>query len=535
MTTVRYYIITLFFLFYLPLAHSLVTKTIYNPYTQAQDYIRNENLINYNESACTDSQVLKFNDTTNKWFCSDDETAGAGSGDITAVNTNGPYLSGGATIGAVTLVENGTYFNETVSRIRNYTSYDNNLTINSDTNVIRLIGTWFLNTFSTKSELGSVNSSIPTNASINLSIDNRVTQNFIENLGFVISSTIKSWISGNFSSLNSTLYSTGNWSFDKRSYYNVTQSNETVSALILANQLNGSENISVANGRIFINKSFLTSFTETDPLAIKNNSVANLLILNTSNISSIYFGNGTHWFTLADLINDTRGGNTSEEVQDTIFNVIRNGYAINVSYDDTNNLFYITVNISGLNSTFATDIELDSLTLLRTANASLFLQNSSVSGSANVSIDSAGRIYINTSLGSGTSGNNYYPTGINFTTLKYQGNITNGSFIGYQGATSICNNTYANSHLCTEFEVSSYISYYTTIGRNMSQYNGNESWVIAGGSKYPTTQHVNDCNGFKWNQSITYYGTFWHFETNGGGDSRATSCDSRLYITCCLY
>lgn len=111
-----------------------------------------------------------------------------------------------------------------------------------------------------------------------------------------------------------------------------------------------SANISCITGTCFINASFLAS--ETDPSAIKNNSVANLLRLNTSNTSSLFYGNGTVWYTLADFINDTRGGNTTEEIQDSIGNVVSNTSYIIMGYNDASNLFYCEANLSNFNAKF---------------------------------------------------------------------------------------------------------------------------------------------------------------------------------------
>jgi len=60
-------------------------------------------------SGVTNGQLLIWNSATLKW-----EPDSAGAGDILAVNTNGPYLSGGATSGAVNLLLNEAYLNQTI-------------------------------------------------------------------------------------------------------------------------------------------------------------------------------------------------------------------------------------------------------------------------------------------------------------------------------------------------------------------------------------------------------------------------------------
>ena len=61
-------------------------------------------------TTCTDTQIVAYNTSSSTWVCADQ---GSGTGDITEVNTNGAFLSGGATTGAANLFWNDTKGNAT--------------------------------------------------------------------------------------------------------------------------------------------------------------------------------------------------------------------------------------------------------------------------------------------------------------------------------------------------------------------------------------------------------------------------------------
>jgi hypothetical protein len=71
--------------------------------------------------SCSNDQVAKWNLTSGQWECSDVSSPGAG--DIDAVNTNGPYLTGGQTSGTVNLLLNETVLNQTINALENDTTY----------------------------------------------------------------------------------------------------------------------------------------------------------------------------------------------------------------------------------------------------------------------------------------------------------------------------------------------------------------------------------------------------------------------------
>ncbi len=65
-----------------------------------------------NSGTASNGEGLIWSTATGKW-----EPSAVSAGDITAVNTDGPYLSGGASSGAVNLLLNETYLNGTITTI----------------------------------------------------------------------------------------------------------------------------------------------------------------------------------------------------------------------------------------------------------------------------------------------------------------------------------------------------------------------------------------------------------------------------------
>lgn len=116
---------------------------------------------------CNDTQVASYNGTSGDWECAD---ASTGTGDITDVNTNGDYLTGGAITGSVNLLLNETKLNNTID-VR-----DSDTTYSAGSN-LSLAGTVFsLDTSSVRSWLDTVYQTINdyfTNAEIVSSFVNR--------------------------------------------------------------------------------------------------------------------------------------------------------------------------------------------------------------------------------------------------------------------------------------------------------------------------------------------------------------------------
>ena len=119
---------------------------------------------------------------------------------------------------------------------------------------------------------------------------------------------------------------------------------------------------------------------------------------------------------------------------------------------------------------------------------------------------------------------------VNLTAATYAGNLTSGGLTGYDAANNICNLDYPGSHMCNEFEVTSYLA---KVGENNFYTQTNDdAWVIAGGPKYvPAVTPVDDCMGFT-NSEPTAVGNYWKYKTvNGGG--KAINCQNDLKLSCC--
>ena len=173
--------------------------------------------VNYNEYNLTNATAVRSNFFCNATNCYNiaDFLTGGGSGDITAVVTDGIYLFPGGTSGDVTINLNETKLNNTID-LRSVSGggqgkEGDNIYLYNDSS------TMYLN----ETKL---------NITTNRSIISKVTQSFIESLNFVISSTIRSWINSNYTELNNSITTLdskvgtlGNWSNDKSDYYNNSQ------------------------------------------------------------------------------------------------------------------------------------------------------------------------------------------------------------------------------------------------------------------------------------------------------------------------
>lgn len=162
-----------------------------------------------------------------------------------------------------------------------------------------------------------------------------------------------------------------------------------------------------------------------------------------------------------------------------------------------------------------------------TINSSLAIMwagSSGASGGAEISNASLS-VFINDTT------TNYFPSQINLTTSTFNGEITNGSLVGYKAANSYCANNYTGSHLCTEHEVMAWYA-----NEDWPTALDDDAWVIAGGPKYvPASIPVNDCNGWTYSGTSDYLGNYWHFNSTTGGDPRAINCGTALALACCTY
>jgi len=123
-------------------------------------------------------------------------------------------------------------------------------------------------------------------------------------------------------------------------------------------------------------------------------------------------------------------------------------------------------------------------------------------------------------------------TFLDFTGNTHNGNITNGSYTGYTAANRICEIEFTGSHMCNEFDVSSYIQ---TIGGNYT-FGKADGWVISGSSKYAPADHpVNDCLGWQsyTTGSTDALGNYWKYDNDTGGYGTCINCGTSLPLSCC--
>jgi hypothetical protein len=109
------------------------------------------------------------------------------------------------------------------------------------------------------------------------------------------------------------------------------------------------------------------------------------------------------------------------------------------------------------------------------------------------------------------------------TTITYDGNIG-----GYVTANATCAAAYADSHICTDGEIMSYIAN----GGDITGWGADNStgWYAEGAPGY--LSNSNDCNGFNSN-SNTYLGAFWIFNSTNGGRGALVNCSNFKSLMCC--
>lgn len=116
------------------------------------------------------------------------------------------------------------------------------------------------------------------------------------------------------------------------------------------------------------------------------------------------------------------------------------------------------------------------------------------------------------------------------TTAQTDGNFgahanANGK-TGYQAANEICMAEDAASHYCRTDEVIEYI----TTGDITGWLNTDTAWIAEGPPGY--TANSNDCKGWTENTQ-TFLGAFWAFDSDGGGMGWLTNCSVEKSLTCC--
>jgi hypothetical protein len=155
----------------------------------------------YNETLtrldCNNEQVVKWNETSNQWYCSDISAPGAG--DIDAVNTDNTYITGGQTSGTVNLAFNETVLNTTIdSKITTYNQSITSWAISAFANISNLLN------YYTKSEIDDINDSINNSMfAMNVSINNYINETNTSMKNYVDSQITEneyndSWIYNNY-------------------------------------------------------------------------------------------------------------------------------------------------------------------------------------------------------------------------------------------------------------------------------------------------------------------------------------------------
>lgn len=116
-------------------------------------------------------------------------------------------------------------------------------------------------------------------------------------------------------------------------------------------------------------------------------------------------------------------------------------------------------------------------------------------------------------------------------TLNLTAGTYNGSQNGYNGTNAICNAEYSGSHLCTGYEIISFISRGTSYFSSLSD----STWYATFSPKYiPASVPVDDCNGFTYDGTTTHLGTYWKWNDNSfGGAGKAINCGTELKLACC--
>jgi len=80
--------------------------------------------------------------------------------------------------------------------------------------------------------------------------------------------------------------------------------------------------------------------------------------------------------------------------------------------------------------------------------------------------------------------------------------------------------------MCQTDEVISYIHNYS-----ITPLNGLNAWISEGAPGY--TANANDCAGWTNNSNSLYLGSFWYFDSNGGGNGSLINCSLQKSIACC--
>lgn len=100
----------------------------------------------------------------------------------------------------------------------------------------------------------------------------------------------------------------------------------------------------------------------------------------------------------------------------------------------------------------------------------------------------------------------------------------------YKDADGACAETFSASHVCTTAELLKTIQC-TDPNTTFNAVNDQKAWIDNGPPAY--TENVNDCQGWTSADSLDY-GTYWHFDKNGGGAGYIADCSTigRKFACC---
>ncbi len=114
------------------------------------------------------------------------------------------------------------------------------------------------------------------------------------------------------------------------------------------------------------------------------------------------------------------------------------------------------------------------------------------------------------------------------TPAMFQGNLNTSTLVGYQAGDNICQFYFGSEyHMCSTEDVFNIIH-----TQDLTQFivNDSEGWVANGPPGY--VANSNDCAGWTVSSSL-YYGAYWSFSQNGGGQGKLTTCNLTRPISCC--
>ena len=206
------------------------------------------------------------------------------------------------------------------------------------------------------------------------------------------------------------------------------------------------------------------------------------------NGTNLRIGNVTNFYSLADFLLDTTGsGGASKSGKSPWLHNDSDDIIFNETYG----------NLKYKNETFIATVK---------------VSNSSYSDDSNL-LDGKD---------SGYYSHSYY---FNKTTNTYDGNDLGN----YSEARDKCNNEFAGSHICTVNEILDTMMYKNA--STLPEWSGTV-WIIGGPPGY--TADANDCLGWTSDDSLDY-GRFWNFDeaTTNDGMGWLTSCSQSKSLACC--